>query len=103
MTYGEAQQIAACVAARRDEAIAQAKPKFTADTLKRGLQPRDTSNKFLVRGRPSGDLFFFETPTASPILVKLDRAGALNLAVWLQVLADPGGEEIARLLKEIKR
>lgn len=61
----------------------------------------DTSNQFRVRGGPRE--FWFETNTASPILVKLDLGQALNLAAWLQALADPGGEEIARMVREIAR
>jgi hypothetical protein len=61
----------------------------------------DTSNRFMVRARDG--VFYFDTPTTSPILVKLDRAGAINLAAWLQALADPGGEEIAQIVRQIEK
>lgn len=34
---------------------------------------------------------------------RLTRKGAVNLAAWLSVLADPEGKEFGRLVEEIKR
>ena len=63
----------------------------------------DTSNKFLVRPAIGpGEAFWFETPTASPILCRLTRDDALNLAAWLVALADRDGA-FDRILAEVKR
>lgn len=61
----------------------------------------DSSNQFYVRRSFGG--IVFETNTAARILCAVTIPQALNLSGWLQCLADPGGEEIARLVKEIKQ
>jgi len=72
-----------------------------ADKIAARLRRLDSSNQFLVRRR--GEMVIFETNTAARILCAVTVAQALNLSAWLQALADPEGEDIAWLLKEIKR
>jgi hypothetical protein len=63
----------------------------------------DTSNRFAVRSPNGGRTLYFDTNTLSPILVKLTRDEAANLAVWLFTLANVTTEERLRTEKEITR
>lgn len=64
----------------------------------------DTSNKFAVGLKEplivvhNHDLMF---PGGAHCLLKKDDA--LNLAAWLAVVADPEGEEFAKILEAIKK
>lgn len=61
--------------------------------------PTDTSNKFAVVSTKTGHTELFSI--LEPPRGMMTRADAQLLSAWLAALADPGGEEIARLVKEI--
>lgn len=66
--------------------------------------PVDSSNQFYARRGVAGnhEVFMFETNTRAGVLCVVTRGEAINLAAWLTALTD-GAEEIAALVKEIKR
>ena len=71
------------------------------------MRVTDTSNVFLLRPVPSGvpggqDHFYFETPTAARVLVRVSRADLITFAAWITALTN-GAEEIAAAVKEIER
>lgn len=57
----------------------------------------DSSNRSWVGVRGDGAIC---VSYAKPIM---SRAEAINLAAWLAVLADPVGEDFARMVREIKQ
>lgn len=59
-------------------------------------QPIDSGNEFMVGVRGDGKVVI------TRFGLSLTPEGALNLAAWLSVLADPGGERFERLVQEIK-
>lgn len=61
-----------------------------------GTGPIDSSNQFGVGVRGDGKVII------TLYGIALTPEGALNLAAWLSVLADPGGERFERLVQEIK-
>lgn len=60
--------------------------------------PKDSANHFGVGSAADGACI-----TVLGLGRRLTRAGALNLAAWLRVLADPSGEEFDRIVKEIEK
>jgi len=58
----------------------------------------DSSNHFLVGVDGEGWVVVNRT-----LPRRLTRAAALNLAAWLQVIADANGGEVERLVREIKQ
>ena len=63
----------------------------------------DSSNRFLVRTTVDGSRIAFNLFTAGMnVGTALNADEALNLAAWLSVMADPGGERFAALVKAIK-
>ena len=59
--------------------------------------PVDSSNVFAV-GLSRNERVVINCP----VVRNMDRATALNLAAWIRVIADPGGQEFERLVEEIE-
>lgn len=59
----------------------------------------DPSNRFAVSIDGHGCLWLHLCPRPHE---PLSRDDALNLAAWLAALADPGGEEFARVLRAMR-
>ena len=62
----------------------------------------DSSNLFAVCMTEKGDSVLIHNVLVNEPLV-VDRDEAINLAAWIQVLADPGGERTGQLIAEIKK
>jgi len=61
----------------------------------------DSANRFLVgvrRGADQEEEVFINKVVPS----KLTRAAAINLAAWLALMADPGGQEFCKVYNKIK-
>jgi hypothetical protein len=59
--------------------------------------PLDSGNLFCVGRRMDGAIVIL-----LPVPARLTADQAVNLAVWLKLLSDPGGERFNRLETEIK-
>ena len=64
----------------------------------------DSSNKFLVGARGETVMVMSGVGLGGfSARIAMTKEDALNLAAWLSVIADPSGEEFARLVAEIRR
>lgn len=64
----------------------------------------DSANHFKVRSPDGGRTIYFETPTASPVLVKLSPEQTVNLCAWLFIIGLQGTFplDFVRTVNEIK-
>lgn len=73
---------------------------------KRKLNPlkaaKDSSNIFAVGASRFEMLRVTELAIHKPVMGRISRDEALNLAAWIVALADPNLEEFAKILQQIK-
>lgn len=81
----------------RREILGKLKRRLELTGVNKGNEgPMDSSNQFAVGVRGDGKVII------TLYGIALSPEGALNLAAWLSVLADPGAERFERLVQEIK-
>lgn len=68
------------------------------------ISPPDSANHFEVGRMAAGEIVINRVNVGGyKTKIGLSPRQALNLAAWLSVIADPSGEELPRLIGQIKK